>query len=213
MTRRDGLGCAASGLLSSPLISRDVAMNGSLPMLEQLHTRNSAPRLTSPAPTEAEVEEMIRCALRSPDHCRLRPWRFLSCRGSRRDDLGELLVRSLLRCDPVADEAAIAKARGAPLRAPLVMAVFAVIQDHPKVPAWEQRVSAGCTAFAIELAAEAMGYAAVWRTGSYAGDRQLVEDLGGADNEEIVAFLYLGTRDGEPKPLPTLEPADFHRNW
>ena len=188
-------------------------MNAPAPLLEQLRTRNSAPRLTGPAPTEAEVEEMIRCALRSPDHCRLRPWRFLSFRDSRRSDLGELLVRSLMRCDPLADEDAIARARAAPLRAPLVMAVFAVIREHPKVPAWEQRLSAGCTAFAIELAAEAMGYAGVWRTGSYAGDRQLVQDLGGADNEEIVAFLYLGTRDGDPKPLPELEPADFHRSW
>jgi len=188
-------------------------MNASIPTLEQLRTRNSAPRLTGPAPSEEEVAEMIRCALRSPDHCRLRPWRFLSFRGSRRDDLGELLVRSLQRCDPLADDAAIDKARAAPLRAPLVMAVFAVIQDHPKVPAWEQRVSAGCTAFAIELAAEAMGYAGVWRTGSYAQDEQLVRDLGGADNEEIVAFLYLGTRDGDPKPLPELDPAEFHRSW
>lgn len=188
-------------------------MTAAIPTLEQLRTRNSAPRLTGPAPTEAEVDEMVRCALRSPDHARLRPWRFLSFRASRRDDLGELLVRSLLRCNPIADEAAIDKARAAPRRAPLVMAVFAVIQEHPKVPAWEQRVSAGCTAFAIELAAEAMGYAGVWRTGLYAGDKQLVRDLGGADNEEIIAFLYLGTRDGDPKPLPELEPSDFHRSW
>ena len=192
---------------------RDALMNAPHPLLDQLRTRNSAPRLTGPAPTEVEVEEMIRCALRSPDHCRLRPWRFLSFRGSRRGDLGELLVRSLERSNPQADEAAVDKARAAPLRAPLVMAVFAVIHDHPKVPAWEQRLSAGCTAFAIELAAEAMGYAGVWRTGSYARDPQLVRDLGGADNEEIVAFLYLGTRDGDPKPLPELEPADFHRSW
>jgi len=85
--------------------------------------------------------------------------------------------------------------------------------NDPGLPAWEQRVSAGCTAFAIELAAEALGYAGVWRTGSYAEDKQLVRDLGGADNEEIVAFLYLGTRDGEAKPLPVLEPSDFHRSW
>ncbi len=156
---------------------------------------------------------MLRCALRSPDHAWLRPWRFVSIRGERREDFGAVLRASLLRRDPEADEAACDKALQAPLRAPLVVVVFAAITEHPKVPAWEQRLSAGCAAFSLELAAEALGYAAVWRTGAYTEDAELVRDLGGEDHEEIVAFLYLGTRDGAPKNLPVLDPDDFHRAW
>lgn len=182
-------------------------------ILEFLQQRNSAPRLTDPAPTEAEVQTMLRCALRSPDHGWLRPWRFVSVRGDRRRDFGGLLAASLLRIDEQADDAAREKARNAPLRAPLVVVVLAAISEHPKVPAWEQRVSAGCAAFAVELAAEALGYAAIWRTGAYTKDPDLVAALGGAANEEIVAFLYLGTREGSAKPVPDLEPAEFHRVW
>ena len=181
--------------------------------LEFLRRRNSSPKLVEPAPDAAELNEMLQCALRSPDHARLRPWRFLSVRGERRTALGELLQASLLRSNPEADEAAREKARMAPLRAPLVMVVFVSLREHPKVPDWEQRISAGCTAFSLELAAEALGYASIWRTGAYAEDRELVRALGGSDTEEIVGFLYMGTRDGEAKPLPDMNPDDFHNEW
>jgi nitroreductase len=181
--------------------------------LALLRQRNSAPKLTEPAPSPIEVHEMLRCALRSPDHARLRPWRFLSIRGERRAALGELMLASLLRSNPDADAAARDKALAAPLRAPLIMVVFASLREHPKVPAWEQRVSAGCTAFALGLAAEGLGYASIWRTGAYASDRELIRGLGGSDMEEIIGFLYLGTRDGAAKPLPDLDPRDFHGEW
>lgn len=183
------------------------------PVFAQLRSRNSSPKLVEPAPTEAEVDEMLHCALRSPDHGRLKPWRFVSIRGERRAAFGELLEASLLRSNPEADEAARARARAAPLRAPLIVVVLAAISEHPKVPPWEQRMAAGCAAFSLELAAEALGYASIWRTGAYAEDPRLVEALGGAANEEVVAFLYVGTRDCPPKPLPEMVPADYHRVW
>ena len=182
-------------------------------LIDFLKQRNSAPKLTDPGPDDAELDEMLRCALRSPDHAWLRPWRFVSIRGDRRRDFGELLLASLLRSQPDADAAARDKALAAPLRAPLVVVVLAAVEAHPKVPAEEQRLSAGCAAFALELAAEALGYGAIWRTGAFARDAELVKDLGGGPNEEIVAFIYLGTRDGSAKALPALEPASFHRAW
>ena len=183
------------------------------PYLSHLRLRNSSAKLVEPAPSDEEVDEMLLCALRSPDHARLRPWRFISIRGSRREDFGALLEASLLRSNPEADETARARARAAPLRAPLVVVVLAAVTEHPKVPAWEQRMSAGCAAFSVQLAAEALGYASIWRTGAYPDDPGLVRDLGAADNEEIVAFLYIGSRGCEAKPLPELAPADYHRTW
>lgn len=182
-------------------------------VLRFLQERNSAPRLTDPAPDDGELDSMLRCALRSPDHAWLRPWRFVSIRGERRAAFGELLCASLLRQSPDADEAARDKARNAPLRAPLLVVVMASIQEHPKVPAWEQQLSAGCAAFSLTLAAEALDYAAVWRTGAYAEDPQLVEALGGGEHEKIVGFIYVGTRDGKPKPVPELDPQDYWQAW
>ncbi len=182
-------------------------------VLQRLQTRNSAPRLVAPAPSREQLDELLQAALRAPDHAWLRPWRFIAIEGERRDDFGEVLERCLLRRDPAADPSAREKARQAPLRAPLVLVVIARLQEHPKVPPEEQRLSAGCAAHAILLAAEALGYAGIWRTGNAAFDPYVGSALGLESNEEVVAFLYLGTRDGSPKNLPLLNPADFLSHW
>ena len=178
-----------------------------------LTERNSAPRLTEPAPDAAAREAMFAAALRAPDHAWLRPWRFLTVEGEGRRDLGGVLERSLLRRMPDADAAAREKARGAPLRAPLVVVVLARLQAHPKVPPLEQRLSAGCAAQALLLAAEAQGYAGIWRTGAGAYDPEVVRELGGGEDEEIVAFIYLGSRNGRAKALPALAVDDFVAPW
>ncbi len=156
---------------------------------------------------------MFQAALRAPDHLRLRPWRFRVIEGERRHAFGQVLLDCLLRRDPDADAAVRDKALNAPLRAPLVVVVMASISQHPKVPAVEQRLSAGCAAHALLLAAEALGYSGVWRTGNAAYDAEVVAALGGADNDEIVAFLYIGTRAGSAKALPAMQTDDFVSHW
>jgi nitroreductase len=156
---------------------------------------------------------MLGVAMRAPDHARLRPWRFISVAGERREQLGALLRDALLLRDPQADETAQAKAANSPLRGPLVLVVVARISEHPKVPPIEQRLSAGCAAHGLLLAAEALGYAGIWRTGDAAFDRQVMDGLGLTSEEEITGFLYLGTREGNPKPLPTLQVGDFLQEW
>jgi hypothetical protein len=37
--------------------------------------------------------------------------------------------------------------------------------------------------------------------------------LGLEADEEIVGFLYIGTRDGAAKPIPQLDAADFVSTW
>ncbi len=181
--------------------------------IDLLLQRNSSPRLTLPAPNRQQQAQMFQAALRAPDHLWLRPWRFLVVEGDRREALGHVLLDCLLRRDPHADETVRAKALNAPLRAPLLIVVLAAISEHPKVPAQEQRLSAGCAAHAILLAAEALGFSGVWRTGNPAYDPEVVAALGGSANEEIVAFLYIGTRDGTAKTLPATNPDDFVARW
>ena len=182
-------------------------------VLQFLQQRNSAPKLTAPAPSAEALEGIYRAALRAPDHAWLRPWRFITIAGDRRAAFGEVLEQCLLRRSPDADEAARDKARRAPLRAPLLLVPVVRLSEHPKVPAIEQRFSAACAAHAILLAAEACGYAGIWRTGDAAFDRNVMSSLGLGHHEEIIGFLYLGTRDGKAKPVPQLDPADFVSSW
>lgn len=181
--------------------------------LKFLQDRNSAPRLIPPAPNDAQMAEIFKAAFRAPDHAWLQPWRFISIAGDRRQDFGEALVECLLLRNPATDEAACAKARKSPLRAPLMVVVVARLSDHPKVPHSEQRLSAGCAAQAILLACESLGFAGVWRTGDAAFDRNVMTRLGLSADEEITAFLYLGTRDGNAKNIPKLSQENFVSAW
>ena len=181
--------------------------------LQFLKNRNSCPRLIQPAPDEEELRQMLEAAVRAPDHAWLRPWRFISLRGDRREAFGEVLERCLRQRQPEADAAALLKAREAPLRAPLVVVVVARLSEHPKVPPIEQRLSAGCAAHALLLAAESLGYAGIWRTGDAAFDRAVMDALGLSLTEEITGFLYFGSPAGPRKTPPDLDARDFLSRW
>ncbi len=182
-------------------------------ILQFLQQRNSAPKLTEPAPSANQMEEIFRAALRAPDHAWLRPWRFITINGDRRAAFGELLEHCLVARNPQADDAARTKARNAPLRAPMLVVVAVNISEHPKVPAIEQRLSAACAAQAILLATEACGFAGIWRTGDNAFDRAVMDGLGLTASEEIIGFLYIGSRQGAAKPIPELDTSDFVSSW
>lgn len=182
-------------------------------VIEQLTTRNSSPRLTTPAPDRTSLEYMFQAALRAPDHAWLQPWRFLVIEGDAREKLGDLFLSALLEKDPGADDTARSKATNAPLRAPMLVVVICRYTEHPKVPREEQVLSAGCAAHAMLLAAEAQGYAGIWRTGSYATNPLVMRELGLADNESIIGFLYFGTREGREKSLPERKLEDFVQQW
>ena len=180
--------------------------------LDALLNRVSVPRLMEPAPNAAQREALFQAALRAPDHGQLRPWRFLTVEGEARFKLGQLLADAV-KLNGDASDAALDKARAMPLRAPLLVVVVARLQDHFKVPQSEQRLAAGCAAHGILLAAHAQGIGAVWRTGELSYSKHVAKGLGLADNEEIIAFLYLGTPQHEPRTAPVLATADFVSAW
>ena len=181
--------------------------------LTLLAHRNSISRLSEPGPDNAALTEMISCALRAPDHGYLRPWRFLVISGDSRQRLGELFARALIQRKPEASADQIEKNRNAPLRAPVIIAVIGQIHSHPKVPALEQTLSAGCAAFALVLAAEALGFGAIWRTGDNAYDEQIKQGLGLTANDSVIGYIYIGTPATTPKVIPRLDPNDFIQRW
>lgn len=181
--------------------------------LDALLNRVSVPRLVDPAPDAAQRQALFRAALRAPDHGQLRPWRFLTVEGAARERMGQLFADALLRAKPEAASEALDKARAMPLRAPLLVVVIARVQAHPKVPQQEQVIAAGCAAHGILLAAHAQGIGAVWRTGDMAYDAHVARGLGLAADEQIVAYLYLGTPERELRRPPELAVEDFVSAW
>lgn len=91
------------------------------------------------------------------------------------------------------------------LRAPLIVVVAAVCNAETKIPAIEQILAAGAAAQNMMLAATALGFGAMWKTGDVAYDETVKAALGLAAADAIVGFLYLGTApaDGVPPAVRT----------
>ena len=181
--------------------------------IDALTTRSSPLSLREPAPDRAALDTMLAAAVRAPDHGRLRPWRFIVIAGDARHKLGDVLAEALRRREPNAAEAVLAKERGKPLRAPLIVVVVACIRDHPGVPEVEQVVSAGAAAQNILVAAYALGYGAFWRTGKPAYDAHVKSALGLSPTDAIVGFLYLGTPAAPSTPVERGKHGDVTREW
>jgi nitroreductase len=181
--------------------------------LDLLLTRVSVPRLIEPAPDAAQREILFSAALRAPDHGQLRPFRFLTVEGAARERMGLLLADALMAGGGEVEEKALDKARNGPLRAPLVVVVIAKLQDHYKVPKSEQLITAGCAAHGVLLAAYALGIGAVWRTGELSYSPHVAKGLGLEADEEVIAFLYLGTPQNPPRVAAKVDVVDFVSEW
>ncbi|MAR93019.1 MAG: nitroreductase [Pseudomonadota bacterium] len=159
--------------------------------------RVSTPQLAAPAPDREQLERMFQCAVRAPDHGRLRPWRFVVLQGQALEALGAAFAQT----QPEADEARQQRLRSMPLRAPMIIVTIARLDwEHKKVPVWEQQVAVGIATHHIQLAAKEMGYGTMWRTGEMTEQEPVRQYLGLEDHEQVIGFLYLGTVSGEPKP-------------
>jgi nitroreductase len=173
--------------------------------LEVLNQRRSVPsrQLGEPGPDEAQLRQLLSAAIRVPDHGKLVPWRLLVIRGDARARLGDALAAMHLRHEPDAPPSVIEKDRDRFNFAPLIIAVIARVEaDHPKIPAQEQLLSAGCVAYNLLLGAQALGFGAQWLTGWAAYDREAATLLGLAENERVISFVHIGTAR-EPAPERT----------
>ncbi len=159
--------------------------------LSLLLNRRSIPKLSAPAPEGDVLENILSAGLRAPDHGGLTPWEFVVASGDGLHRLSSVL-ESAARADG-AEDAVVEKAKNAPFRAPMVITVIARVRQHPKVPVFEQHISAGCAAQAMQMAAVAQGFQGFWRTGSWAYHEIVREAFGVNGDDQIVGFLYVGS--------------------
>ena len=169
--------------------------------------RSVKPReMSAPGPSPAELETILTIGARVPDHGKLAPWRFIVFEGDARVRAGEVIARVFAQKNPNAtsDEIDVEKRRLTD--APLVIGVVSFTRPHPKVPPWEQELSAGASAMNIVTAAAALGYGACWLTGWFAFDREVLDGLGLKADEKLAGFIHVGTqtKPSKDRPRPAL---------
>ena len=186
------------------------------PTLELLLKRRSAKAalLTAPGPTAAELDTILTCAARVPDHKKLVPWRFIVFEGEARAKFGDLLARTVAAEEKDTPSAVRLEAeRSRLMRAPTVVAVISRVVPNPGAPEIEQLLSCGAAGFNLCLAANALGYGTCWLTEWYSFSNTINNALGLAANERVAGFVYIGTDSApqEDRERPAL--ADIVTRW
>src|SRR6266404_1047293 len=176
--------------------------------IELLKIRRSVkPReMSGPGPTADELDTILTIGSRVPDHGKLTPWRFIVFEGEARARAGDVIARVFAKKNPGAPAADIEIEKRRLTDAPLVIGVVSFTKPHPKVPPWEQELSAGASAMNIVTAATALGYGACWLTGWFAFDRDVLDGLGLKADEKLAGLIHIGTptKPSDDRPRPAL---------
>jgi len=178
-------------------------------VLEKLLNRKSHNKLIAPAPSKNQVEQMMKLALRAPDHALLKPWRYQIYTGDSLNQLGVHFAKASQLENQDLTLEKLEKMKSKPLRAPMVILASLVIVEHPKVPEIEQFLSAGASVQNLLMSAHLMNIGAIWRTGSLCFNRHLMDLLGFKENQLLVGFIYLGQEEGDKKLPKFVEQNEF----
>jgi nitroreductase len=184
-----------------------IMLNDRSSALSLLQTRRSAKpqSMIGPGPTDAELHEILKIAIRVADHGKLHPWRFVVVSDDQRDQLGALLRQALSEEDPCATIAHHNKEdEFAHYGGTLVVLISAPIEGH-KIPVWEQQLSCGAVGMNLLNAATALGYVAGWVTGWRTYSTRVTAAFC-RPGEHIAGFIFIGHSavDLEERPRPEL---------
>jgi nitroreductase len=192
-----------------------MTLNDAKSSLSLLSTRRSTPvkALGEPGPTPEQLDQILRIAVRVPDHGKLQPWRFILFEGEARARFGEKLAQRWLENHPEqhADQADFWRMFF--MRAPTVLALISRAAPHPKIPEWEQQLSAGAVGMSILLAATALGVGAQWNTDWPAYDETIAGVMKLEPHERVAGFFYLGTSTVPLEDRPRPDSAMLLSRW
>ncbi len=175
-------------------------------MFDLLTTRRrSHSRLIEPGPDHDQLISILHAAMAAPDFGRLRPWRFTVFTGDDRAGFGDVLAEAARRRNPGISAAGLETERRRLTRAPVVISAGAHVVDGPITP--EQQVAAVSAAVQnMLLAATALGFGSIWRTGPVCYDPTVKQALDLGEQDRLVGFVYLGT--AATITLPSRQPAE-----
>lgn len=161
---------------------------------------------TEPGPSAKDLEVILRCATRVPDHAKLTPWRIQVVQGEAQAKLGEVFAEVFKAQNPNANKERLEAERRRPQRAPLLLIVSSKLESE-RIPRLEQLLSGGAVCQNILIAATALGYASQWLSEWVNYDADVKAHLDVSPTDEILGFMYLGTASEKPKerPRPELE--------
>ncbi|WP_069067054.1 nitroreductase family protein [Sphingobium sp. RAC03] len=173
--------------------------------LALLQTRRSGkPRdLIAPGPDDAQLRQILEVALRTPDHGKLAPWRFVVVPAARRAAFADLLESAYRAEKPDAGRLEIEAMHQFAHQAPTLVVALSAPVAGSKIPVWEQQLSVGAAIMNLLHATHALGFAGGWLTGWPTYNEEVRAAFAQGD-ETIAGFVFIGTlgKPQEERPRP-----------
>ncbi|MDB9870423.1 nitroreductase [Alphaproteobacteria bacterium] len=149
---------------------------------------------------EDDLDTILNCGIRVPDHGALNPWKLIVIKNNARLRIGnDILAKEFKINNPEATEEELDYERKRFCRANVIIAVLFKPVSHPKIPLWEMELSSGAVCTTLLIAAQSLGYAAQWLTEWYAYSKAIIIELGGnPDTDKVAGFIYIGNKEKDP---------------
>ncbi|MFD2428515.1 nitroreductase [Sphingobium scionense] len=172
--------------------------------LALLQTRRSGkPRdLIAPGPDDAQLRQILEVALRTPDHGKLAPWRFVIVPQDKRAALAQVLEAAYRAEKPEAGRLEIEAMHQFAHQAPTLVVALSKPVAGSKIPVWEQELSAGAAIMNLLHATHALGFAGGWLTGWPSFNDDVRDAFGGAHERLAGSSSSAPSRDLEERPRP-----------
>jgi nitroreductase len=176
--------------------------------MDAIKTRRSIGKVKDVMVPAELIEKILEAGTYAPNHYRTEPWRFFVITGKGRKRLGDVLEEIVkeenagLPLDEIAAKSA--KAKNNPLRAPVIIAVGVEPRDKNNVILQEEYAAVSSAVQNMLLCAHSLGLGAVWRTGKVAYHDKMNDFFGLSANGGLIAFIYIGYPDMEPKTIKRL---------
>ena len=175
-----------------------------------------AKKMLPDAPTEEDLQNIINCGLRVPDHSNVQPWKIVVIKGEARKKFDEqiILKAALAKTDePLSDVQRELESNRMQRSGVVVTVICSMVVPH-KIPVWEQQLSAGAVCAHILIAAQSLDYAAQWLTEWPAYDPNVISALGGnPETDRIAGFIHIGKKQQQPDERKRPDPAEKVSRW
>ena len=185
--------------------------------IDLLLTRRSvlAKDMIPPGPSDEELQTILRCGLRVPDHSRAEAWRVQVLDKAAQEALGDFCAELFQREHPEANEVLVELERQRSQRSPTLLVVTFHVNEQKlkKIPEVEQLLSCAALCQNILVAATAMGYRSQWLTGWPAYHPEVIRYLGHHACTQIVAFIHIGSVATPPNERPRPEYDNIVSMW
>jgi nitroreductase len=193
-------------------------MSGPETIGQAIRSRRSAKRVLQTPIDRATIERLLEAATWAPSHHLTEPWRFWVIRGDARRRFGEAMAAGDLSthqdATPEQRETMRASAIGKAHRAPLIIAVAAVMAEGNKNPDVEEITATAAAIQNLLLQAEAEGLGTIWRTGRSAYEPEMARFFGLGERDQMLGFLYIGHPDPDaPARTSERRPLDQVTTW